>query len=184
MFNATFNSIPVISWRPVLLVEEAGIPGENHRLWERNWYTFSHKYAASQLHLNFLDRPKSGSSSHHRGDRLQWSMQVDVANYLDHSVTQAPACLFEDGQGDTPSHLHFPHPRCFHPHSPLPMHNFSSHFSNSYLAHLVRRTIWASVITLCLSSCVARKLNSSEGGPVFIFKCGSRKEKYLGSVTI
>jgi hypothetical protein len=26
--------------------------------------------------------------------------------------------------------------------------------------------------------------NSSEGGLVFIFKCGSRKEKYLGSVTI
>jgi hypothetical protein len=26
--------------------------------------------------------------------------------------------------------------------------------------------------------------NSSEGGPVDIFKCGSRKEKYLGSVTI
>jgi hypothetical protein len=25
---------------------------------------------------------------------------------------------------------------------------------------------------------------SSEGGPVGIFKCGSRKEKYLGSVTI
>ena len=26
--------------------------------------------------------------------------------------------------------------------------------------------------------------NLSEGGPVDIFKCGSRKEKYLGSVTI
>jgi hypothetical protein len=26
--------------------------------------------------------------------------------------------------------------------------------------------------------------NSSEGDPVGIFKCGSRKEKYLGSVTI
>ena len=26
--------------------------------------------------------------------------------------------------------------------------------------------------------------NLSEGGPVGIFKCGSRKEKYLGSVTI
>ena len=26
--------------------------------------------------------------------------------------------------------------------------------------------------------------NTSEGGPVCIFKCGSRKEKYLGSVTI
>jgi hypothetical protein len=31
-----------------------------------------------------------------------------VANYLDHSVTQAPACLFEEGQGDTPSHLGTP----------------------------------------------------------------------------
>jgi hypothetical protein len=26
--------------------------------------------------------------------------------------------------------------------------------------------------------------NSSEGGPIGIFKCGSRKQKYLGSVTI
>ena len=37
----------------------------------KNWFTFSHNYAASRLHLNFCDRPKSGSSSHHRGDRLQ-----------------------------------------------------------------------------------------------------------------
>ena len=29
--NATFNNISVISWRPVLLVEETGLPGENHR---------------------------------------------------------------------------------------------------------------------------------------------------------
>ena len=31
VFNATFNNISVISWRSVLLVEEIGIPGENHR---------------------------------------------------------------------------------------------------------------------------------------------------------
>jgi len=31
VFNATFNNIPVISWMPVLLVEETGVPGENHR---------------------------------------------------------------------------------------------------------------------------------------------------------
>ena len=31
VFNATFNNISVISWRPVLLVEETGVPGENHR---------------------------------------------------------------------------------------------------------------------------------------------------------
>jgi hypothetical protein len=27
-FNATFNNISSISWRPVLVVEEAGVPGE------------------------------------------------------------------------------------------------------------------------------------------------------------
>jgi hypothetical protein len=31
VFNATFNNISVISWRSVLLVEEIGVPGENHR---------------------------------------------------------------------------------------------------------------------------------------------------------
>jgi hypothetical protein len=30
VFNATVNNISVILWRPVLVVEEAGIPGENH----------------------------------------------------------------------------------------------------------------------------------------------------------
>jgi len=30
-FNATFNNISVISWKPVLLVEETGIPEENNR---------------------------------------------------------------------------------------------------------------------------------------------------------
>jgi len=30
VFNATFNNISVITWRTVLLVEETGIPTENH----------------------------------------------------------------------------------------------------------------------------------------------------------
>jgi hypothetical protein len=29
-FHATFNNISAIIWRPVLVVEEAGVPGENH----------------------------------------------------------------------------------------------------------------------------------------------------------
>ena len=33
-FNATFNNISAMSWRPVLVVEEAG---ENHRPWASNW---------------------------------------------------------------------------------------------------------------------------------------------------
>ena len=31
VFNATFNNISVISWRSVLLMEETGVPRENHR---------------------------------------------------------------------------------------------------------------------------------------------------------
>ena len=37
VFNATFSSISAISWQPVLVVEEAGVPGENHRPWASNW---------------------------------------------------------------------------------------------------------------------------------------------------
>ena len=31
VFNGTFNNISVISWWKVLLVEETGVPGENHK---------------------------------------------------------------------------------------------------------------------------------------------------------
>ena len=31
VFNATFNNISVIYWLSVLLVEETGVPGENHQ---------------------------------------------------------------------------------------------------------------------------------------------------------
>jgi len=36
-FNATFSNISTISWQPVLVVEEAGVPRENHRPWASNW---------------------------------------------------------------------------------------------------------------------------------------------------
>ena len=32
-----FSNVSAISWRPVLVVEEAGVPGENHRPWASNW---------------------------------------------------------------------------------------------------------------------------------------------------
>jgi hypothetical protein len=31
-----------ISWRPVLVVEEAGVTGENYRPWASNWYKLYH----------------------------------------------------------------------------------------------------------------------------------------------
>ena len=40
VFNATFSNISAISWRPVLVVEEATIPGENHRPWASKLVSF------------------------------------------------------------------------------------------------------------------------------------------------
>jgi len=37
VFNATFSNISVISWQSVLVVEEAGVPGGNHRPCASNW---------------------------------------------------------------------------------------------------------------------------------------------------
>jgi len=37
VFNVTFSNISAISWQPVLVVEKAGVPRENHRPWARNW---------------------------------------------------------------------------------------------------------------------------------------------------
>jgi len=42
MFKATFNNISAISWWPGLLVEEIGVPGENHQPAGGNWQTLSH----------------------------------------------------------------------------------------------------------------------------------------------
>jgi hypothetical protein len=40
-FNATFTNISVISWRSVLLMEETGVPGENHQPVASHWQTLS-----------------------------------------------------------------------------------------------------------------------------------------------
>jgi hypothetical protein len=42
VLNSTFNNISVISWQSVLLVEETGIPGENHQPVASHWQTLSH----------------------------------------------------------------------------------------------------------------------------------------------
>jgi len=51
VFNATFNNISVtflyISWRSVLLVEETGVPRENHWHAASHWQTLSHYVVSS-----------------------------------------------------------------------------------------------------------------------------------------
>ena len=53
VFNATFNNISVISWRSVLLVEETGGPGENHRPAASHWQTLSHNVVSHMTLDNF-----------------------------------------------------------------------------------------------------------------------------------
>ena len=58
VFNATFNNISVITWRSVLLVEDTGVPGENHRPATRHWQTeFKDIYLSSGIlyHLVYSD---------------------------------------------------------------------------------------------------------------------------------
>ena len=47
VFNATFNDISVISWQSVLLVEETGVPEENHRPAVSHRQVLSHNVVSS-----------------------------------------------------------------------------------------------------------------------------------------
>jgi len=47
VFNATFNNISVILWRSDLLVEETGVPGENHQSAASQLQTLSHNVVSS-----------------------------------------------------------------------------------------------------------------------------------------
>ena len=52
VFNATFNNILLISWRSVLLVEETGVSGENHRPAASQRQTLSHNVVSSTPRLS------------------------------------------------------------------------------------------------------------------------------------
>ena len=52
VFKATFNNISTISWRRVLLAEETGVPGDNHRHAASHWQTLSHNDVSSTPRLS------------------------------------------------------------------------------------------------------------------------------------
>jgi hypothetical protein len=47
VFNATVNNISAITWRSVLLVEETGVHGENHRAVASHCQTLSPNVVSS-----------------------------------------------------------------------------------------------------------------------------------------
>ena len=52
VLNATFNNISILSLRKVLLVEETGEPGENHRPVASHWQTLWHNVVSSTPRLS------------------------------------------------------------------------------------------------------------------------------------
>ena len=74
VLNTTFNNISVKSWRSVLLMEETGVPQENHRPAASHWQTSSH---------NVVHLALSGIQTHNisSGDR---QLQIQLPYDHDH----------------------------------------------------------------------------------------------------
>ena len=68
VFNTTFNNISVISWWSVSLVEETGVPGENHRpdkLYNLRLYSVLLTMNGLELVVIGTDCTGSGKSIYH-----------------------------------------------------------------------------------------------------------------------
>jgi hypothetical protein len=79
VFNTPINNISAISWRSVLLVEETGVPGENHRPVASHRQTLSHNVVSSTPRLNWIQ-------IHNVSDDL-------IAQVVINPTTIPPSCL-------------------------------------------------------------------------------------------
>ena len=64
VFNTTFNSILVISWQSVLLVEEIRVPRENRQPAASHGQTLSHNVVSSTLCLSGVRTHNISGDSH------------------------------------------------------------------------------------------------------------------------
>ena len=54
VLNATSNNMSAISWRSALLVEETGVPGENHRPVANKRNVLPHSDHTSYIEFNYF----------------------------------------------------------------------------------------------------------------------------------
>ena len=64
VFNATFNNISAISWWSVLLVEETGVPGENHQPAASHRQFVSHNVVSSTSRLRGIQTHNLSDDRH------------------------------------------------------------------------------------------------------------------------
>ena len=82
VLNATFNNISFISWRSVLLLQETGEPGENHRVVASHCQTLSHNVVSNTPRL-------SGIQTHNVNGDNHW-LHSYKSNYHAITATTAP----------------------------------------------------------------------------------------------
>ena len=85
VFNATFNNISVISLRSVLLVEESGVLGENHRPVGSHWQTLSHNVVSSTSRLSWI-----------RTHNVSGDRHCPVGRIV-HRITETMSCYYTLG---------------------------------------------------------------------------------------
>ena len=89
-FNANFNNISAISWRPVLVVEEAAVRGKNPPTMGKQLVNFI--TCGCESSAPFLLLTKSGANPRRIGDRLVWVVR---SNDLTHWAIRVPYKLMK-----------------------------------------------------------------------------------------
>jgi hypothetical protein len=75
VFNATFNNISAISWRSILLVEETGVPWENH------WPAASHGQTLSHNDIEYTS-PERDSNSQNVYQTQVWRPSTNMVSII------------------------------------------------------------------------------------------------------